>query len=68
MECTVAYTPEQNEIRERINRKLVEKARAMLFSTKTDKQYWCGANKTVAYLVNRSPASALQDGITPAEL
>lgn len=68
MECTVPYTPEQNGVSERMNRTLVEKARAMLFGSKVDKRFWCEAVETAAYLANRSPASALQDGKTPAEL
>lgn len=68
MECTVPYTPEQNGISERMNRTLVEKARAMLFDSRVDKKFWCEAVETAAYLVNRSPASALQDGKTPSEL
>lgn len=68
MECTVPYTPEQNGVSERMNRTLVEKARAMLFESKVNKIFWCEAVETAAYLVNRSPASALQDGKTPSEL
>lgn len=68
MECTVPYSPEQNGVSERMNRTLVEKARAMLIGSGVAKTFWCEAVETAAYLVNRSPASALKEGKTPFEL
>lgn len=68
MQCTIPYTPEQNGVSERMNRTLEEKARSMLFSSGADKKFWCEAVETAAYLVNRSPASAINEGKTPFEL
>lgn len=57
MEITVPYTPEQEGVSKRMNRTLVEKARAMLFGSNVDKKFWCEVVETTAYLLNRSPAS-----------
>ena len=51
-----------------MNRTLEEKARSMLFSSGADKKFWCEVVETAAYLVNRSPASAINEGKTPFEL
>lgn len=65
---TVPYTPEQNGVAERMNRTLVEKARAMMLDSGISKRFWGQAIQTAAYLVNRSPSSAIDTGITPFEL
>lgn len=68
MQFTVPYTPEQNGISERFNRTAMEKARSMLFDAQVDTKFWGEAVETAAYLVNRSPASAIEEGKTPFEL
>lgn len=68
MELTVAYTPEQNGVSERMNRTLVEKARAMLVDSGVSKEFWGQAVQTAAYLLNRSPTCAVQTKKTPFEL
>lgn len=68
VEWTVPYTPEQNWVSERMNRTLVEKARSMLEDSKIDKRFWGQAVQTAAFLVNRSPSSALDSNVTPFEL
>lgn len=65
---TIPYTPEQNGVAERMNRTLVEKARAMMFDCGISKRFWGQAVQTAAYLVNRSPSTAIQSGVTPFEL
>lgn len=67
-EFTVPYTPEQNGVSERMNRTLVEKARAMLQDSGISKVFWGQAVQTAAYLINRSPTSALDSNRTPFEL
>lgn len=62
---TEAYTPEHNGKAERLNRTLIEKARALLYDTETDKKFWGEAVRTSAYLLNRSPTEAVD--VTPAE-
>ncbi|KAH9770761.1 hypothetical protein KPL71_012475 [Citrus sinensis] len=56
---TVRHTPQQNGLAERMNRTLVEKVRCMLFSANLSKHFWAEAVTTAAYLINRSPSSAL---------
>lgn len=56
---TVTYTPQQNGIAERMNRTLLNKVRCMLLSFGLPKLFWGEAVKTAAYLVNRTPTSAL---------
>ncbi len=66
-EMSVLYTPQQNGIAERVNRTLLEKARAMLAHADLPKNYWAEAIKTAAYLKNRTPTRSL-DGRTPYEV
>ncbi|KAH9648136.1 hypothetical protein KPL70_025471 [Citrus sinensis] len=56
---TVRHTPQQNGLTERMNRTLVEKVRCMLFSANLSKHFWADAVTTAAYLMNRSPSTAL---------
>lgn len=67
LETTVAYTPEQNGVSERLNRTVVEKVRAMLASSGVSKQFWGEALYTVVYVLNRSPSVAVQGDRTPYE-
>lgn len=68
IDWTVPYTPEQNGVSERLNRSLVEKARAMLDDSGADKRFWGQAVQTAAFLLNRSPTRALKENVTPYEL
>lgn len=65
---TIPYTPELNGVTERLNRTLVEKARAMLLESKLSKEMWGEAILCATYLLNRSPTSSLRDNVTPAEI
>lgn len=65
-ETSVVYTPEQNGIAERANRKLVEKAKCMLFDADLHVSYWAEAVNMAAYILNRS-ANAVLDTVTPEE-
>ena len=56
---TVRHTPQQNGLIERMNRTLIEKVRCMLFNTNMSKHFWAETVNTAAYLINRSPSSAL---------
>lgn len=67
LETTVAYTPEQNGVSERLNRTVVEKVRAMLAASGVDKKFWGEALYTAVYVLNRSPSVAVQGDITPFE-
>ena len=56
---TVTYTPQHNGLAERMNKTLIEKVRCMLLNASLSKGFWAEAVTTVAYLINRSPSSAL---------
>ena len=65
-QITVPYTPQQNGIAERMNRTLMEMARAMLYHANCARELWAEAVATAAYLRNRCPTSTFQ-GATPFE-
>lgn len=56
---TVRHTPQQNGLTKRMNRTLIEKVRCMLFNANLSKYFWVEAVTTAAYLINKSPSSAL---------
>ena len=66
-ELTIAHTPEQNGVAERMNRTLVESARAMIAHAGLSNNYWAEAVATAAYLRNRTTTSALKEEKTPYE-
>jgi len=49
-EPTIAYTPEQNGVAERLNRTLVEAARSMISHGGLNSNYWGEAVATAAYV------------------
>lgn len=51
-QMTVAYTPEQNGVAERMNRTLTEKAKCYLFDADLPKKFWAEAINMAAYMVN----------------
>lgn len=67
MEFTIPYTPEQNGVAERMNRTILDKARAMRLGSNLPKNMWNEIVQTAVYLINRSPTSAVEDK-TPAEM
>ena len=62
---TDAESPEQNGVAERLNRTLMDKARAMVAHTGLSRGFWAGAVNTANYLRNRSPCQSLRGHITP---
>ncbi|KAJ9560945.1 LOW QUALITY PROTEIN: hypothetical protein OSB04_006105 [Centaurea solstitialis] len=64
---TVAHTPQQNGVAERMNRTILEKVRCMLSNSKMPKTFWAEAASTACYLINRSPSVALEKK-TPMEV
>jgi hypothetical protein len=67
VEPTVAYTPEQNGVSERLNRTLVEKARTMMIESGVSNELWGEAILCATYLTNRSPCSVYKEKETPYE-
>lgn len=66
MNYTVPYSPQMNGTAERLNRTLMEKARALLSDSKMQKEMWGEAILTATYLLNRSPTKILTK--TPYEM
>nr|GEU41502.1 retrovirus-related Pol polyprotein from transposon TNT 1-94 [Tanacetum cinerariifolium] len=64
---TVDGTPQQNGLAERINRTLMDKVRCLLIQSGLPKTFWAEATCTAAYLINRSPSTAIEKK-TPMEM
>lgn len=60
---TCVYTPQQNGVAERMNRTVMEKVRCMLSESGLEERFWAEAAATAAYVINRSPASAVDHNI-----
>ena len=67
-QTTTPYTPQQNGVSERMNRTVLDMARAMLKFAKLPNSFWIDAVITAAYLRNRVPVKPLKDGKIPYEL
>ena len=56
---TVAYTPQQNGLAERMNMTLIERDRYMLLQSKLSKRFWAETVTAITYVINRSPSTAV---------
>jgi len=63
---TVARTPQQNGVSERMNRTLLDMARCLLLQSGLSRMFWADAVATACYIRNRCPSSSL-GGVTPFE-
>ncbi len=52
-QLTLAYTPQQNGVAERMNRTLMNLVRSMLHHKRIDKRFWAEALATAVYVRNR---------------
>ncbi|GJT27717.1 retrotransposon protein, putative, ty1-copia subclass [Tanacetum coccineum] len=57
---TVAETPQQNGLAGRMKRTLLNKVRCLLIQSGLPDSFWAKAMVTAAYLINRSPSTALE--------
>ncbi|GKB80784.1 retrovirus-related pol polyprotein from transposon TNT 1-94, partial [Tanacetum coccineum] len=64
---TVVETPQQNGLAERMNITLMDKVRCLLIQSGFPKTFWAKATCTAAYLINRSPSTAIEKK-TPMEM
>ena len=66
-ETASPHSPQSDGKAERLNRTLNNYARAMLYQANMPKSFWAEAITTAAYLLNRLPSDAIDNGI-PYEL
>lgn len=66
-ETTVAYTPEQNRVAERVNHTILESARSMIHFADLPLKLWAKAWNTAVYLMNRVATKSI-NGKTPYEI
>ncbi len=66
-QLTVAYTPQQNGVAERMNRTLMDCVRSLLYTAKLDKKFWAEALSNAVYIRNRMVSRSLPKNITPYE-
>lgn len=50
---TVARTPQQNDLVERMNKTIIEKVRCILSYSSLSKTFWVNVVKTTSHLINR---------------
>jgi len=63
----IRYTPQQNEVSERMNMTLLEMGICMLSNSGLNRSFWAEAVNTTCYLVNHSSSTAI-DFKTPIEV
>lgn len=67
-QLTVAYTPQQNGVAERMNRTLIDLVRSMLHTAGIAKSFWAEALETAVYIRNRVSSRSLPKDKTPHHL
>lgn len=65
---TCPHTPQQNGISERMNRTILERARAIRSQSELSKSFWGDAVQVATYLINRTPTKAITQDKTPFEM
>jgi len=64
---TAPYSPQQNGVSERLNRTIVEMARAMLAQAKLPRSLWGEALNMAVYIKNRIPTKGVEGEVSPYE-
>lgn len=67
-QLTIAYTPQQNGVAERMNRTLMDCVRSLLQTAKLEKKFWAEALATAVYVRNRVTSRSLPKNVTPYHL
>jgi len=67
-QLTVAYTPQQNGVAERMNRTIMDLVRSMIHTAGIDKKFWAEAVQTAVYVRNRVTSRSLPKLKTPFHL
>eukprot|EP00171_Calliarthron_tuberculosum_P002040 IDg2040t1 len=67
-QLTVAHTPQQNGVAERMNRTLKDLVRAMMLHKNVPEDFWAEALVTAAYIRNRMTSRGLPSNSTPYSL
>nr|GEU89637.1 zinc finger, CCHC-type [Tanacetum cinerariifolium] len=65
-QLTAPYSPQQNGVVERRNRKIMSTTRCMMKATNMPQNFWAKAVRHAIYILNSVPTKALED-ITPYE-
>lgn len=65
IQYTVPYNPEINDVAERINRTIRDKAKTVLLASRLSKKFWRDAALYAAYTTKRSPVANRK--VTPYE-
>lgn len=60
MDFTIPYSPQLNGKAERLNRTIMDKARALIFETIQDKTMWGEAVQVAVFLINRTPTKTVK--------
>ena len=63
-QLTIAYTPQQNGVAERMNRTLMDCVRSLLHSSNLDNNFWAEALSTAVYIQNRVYSRSLPSKTT----
>ncbi len=64
-QLTVAYTPQQNGVAERMNRTILDFVRSLLHTARLEKKFWAEALATAVYIRNRVFSQSLAKTVTP---
>jgi len=66
-ELTTSYSPQSNGIAERLNRKILEMLRCMLYASGAPKSFWAEGAEYAVYVLNSLPHSSNERQMSPFE-
>lgn len=68
MKYTISYTPQQNNVTERMNRTIIERAKCLILDSHLGKRFWTEAVLTAVYLINQSPTEPLKNTVAASDM